>query len=134
MARIVVTRLRLRDAAFFDAFLTAAFAVVEQAQASDGNAAADVLAEANQTYWTRTAWRDKEAMRKFMVAEPHRSTMDAIDEWCDEATFASWDQPDAVLPQWSEAYTRLVTEGSVVDLAHASADNESRRFPAPVLE
>ena len=47
MTFIVVTRLRLRDPSFFDDFLAAAVAVVEQAQSSEGNLAADVLGEAN---------------------------------------------------------------------------------------
>ena len=56
MPVIVITRLRLRDPAFFDEFFANAVAVVEQAQATEGNLSADVLAEANNTYWTRTAW------------------------------------------------------------------------------
>jgi hypothetical protein len=50
MTVIVVTRLRLRDPKFFDEFFAHAVAVVEQAQNSPGNLAADVLAEANNTY------------------------------------------------------------------------------------
>ena len=46
MPIIVVTRLRLRDPAFFDEFFANAVAVVEQAQNSQGNLGADVLAEA----------------------------------------------------------------------------------------
>jgi hypothetical protein len=55
MPLIVVTRLRLRDSAFFDEFFASAVAVVEQATNSEGNLGADVLAEANNTFWTRTA-------------------------------------------------------------------------------
>ena len=132
MARIVVTRLRLRDPAFFDDFFTAAVAIVEQAKASDGNLAADVLAEANNTYWTSTAWRDQASTRAFMTSEPHLSTMSRIDEWCDEATFVNWDQPEADLPDWQAAYERLSSDGQVVQLPHASSDNAGRNFPTPV--
>ena len=55
MPVIVVTRLRLKDPAFFDDFFAHAVAVAEQAKNSQGNLDADVLAEANNTYWTRTA-------------------------------------------------------------------------------
>jgi hypothetical protein len=48
MPFIVVTRLRLRDSAFFDEFFASAVAVVEQATNSEGNLGADVLAEAKQ--------------------------------------------------------------------------------------
>ena len=46
MPVIVVTRLRLKDPALFDEFFASAVAVVEQAQSSEGNLGADVLAEA----------------------------------------------------------------------------------------
>ena len=100
MAVIVVTRLRLRDPSFFDQFFSSAVAVVEQATNSPGNLGADVLAEANHTYWTRTAWRDRDVMQAFVGTEPHRSTMDRIDKWCDEATFVDWEE-DSADGQWS---------------------------------
>jgi quinol monooxygenase YgiN len=133
MTFIVVTRLRLRDPSFFDEFFAAAVAVVEQAQSSEGNLAADVLGEANNTYWTRTGWGDEAAMRRFMVTEPHRSTMACIDEWCDEATFVNWHQSEARLPEWDAAYERLIADGMVVDLPHASVDNAARAFPPPAI-
>lgn len=42
MPVIVVTRLRLKDAAVFDEFFASPVAVVEQAQNSEGNLGADV--------------------------------------------------------------------------------------------
>ena len=67
MPVIVITRLRLRDPAFFDEFFASAVAVVEQAQGTAGNLAADVLAEANNTYWTRTAWQERSSMDGFVA-------------------------------------------------------------------
>ena len=95
MPVIVITRLRLRDPAFFDEFFASAVAVVEQAQGTEGNLAADVFAEANNTYWTRTAWQERSSMDGFVGNEPHLTTMGRIDDWCDEATFVDWEQPDA---------------------------------------
>jgi hypothetical protein len=129
MALIVVTRLRLRDTRFFDDFFAAAVAVVEQATSTEGNIAADVLAEANNTYWTRSSWLDAEVMRSFMVIDPHLATMSRIDEWCDEATFVNWEQSEGVLPEWDDAYERLITGGQVVHLKFESADNATRSFP-----
>src|SRR5258708_15041761 len=84
MPVIVVTRLRLKDPAFFDEFFASAVAVVEQAQNSEGNLGADVLAEANNTYWTRTVWQERDQMNAFVANEPHLHTMSRIDDWCDE--------------------------------------------------
>ena len=66
MPVIVVTRLRLRDPALFDEFFASAMAVTEQATNSEGNLGADVLAEANNTYWTRTVWRGRDLMNAFV--------------------------------------------------------------------
>jgi quinol monooxygenase YgiN len=79
MPVIVVTRLRLRAPAFFDEFLAYAVAVVEQARNSKGNLDADVMAEANNTYCTHTAWQESDLMDASVGSEPHLSTMGRLD-------------------------------------------------------
>jgi hypothetical protein len=133
MPVIVVTRLRLRDPAFFDECFASAVAVVEQAKNSDGNLDADVLAEANNTYWTRTAWQERGVMNAFVGAEPHRSTMARIDEWCDEATFVDWDQEGADVLSWQDSYERLLAKGQVAALTNPSDAHPTRDFPAPIV-
>jgi hypothetical protein len=133
MPVIVITRLRLRDPAFFDDFFASAVAVVEQAQGTGGNLGADVLAEANNTYWTRTAWQERASMDGFVGAEPHLGTMNRIDDWCDEATFVDWEQPGADMPDWQEAHRRLVADGQTNSLTHGTQANQIRDFPAPVV-
>jgi heme-degrading monooxygenase HmoA len=133
MPVIVVTRLRLRDPAFFDEFFAQAVAVVEQAQNSPGNLHADVLAEASSTYWTRTVWQDRALMNAFVGSQPHLSTMDRIDGWCDEATFIDWEQESADPPDWQDGYRRLVAAGQAASLTHATEAHRTRDFPAPVV-
>ncbi len=132
MPVIVVTRLRLRDPALLDEFFTAAVAVLEQAKNADGNLGADVLADANNTWWTLTAWQDRRPMEAFVGSEPHLSTMARLDDWCDEATFTDWEQPSPDLPDWQASYRRLVADGEVASLTHASAAHQTRAFPPPV--
>jgi len=133
MPVIVVTRLRLRDPAFLDEFITSAVAVVEQAQSAHGNLHADALAEANNTYWTRTAWQERELMNAFVGGEPHRRTMGHIADWCDEATFIDWEQSSADLPDWQDSYQRLVAGGQAASLTHATEAHLTRDFPPPVV-
>ena len=133
MPLIVVTRLRLKDPAYFDEFFAAAVAVVEQATKSDGNLGADVLAEANNTYWTRTAWQGRELMDAFVGAQPHLNTMGRIADWCDEATFIDWEQPSADPPDWQDGYRRLVASGQAASLTHATQAHRTRDFPAPIV-
>jgi hypothetical protein len=132
MPIIVVTRLRLRDPAYQDAFFAGAVASLEQARSSDGNIGADVLADDNDVWWTTTAWQERESMRAFVSREPHLGTMARIDDWCDEATFADWEQSSPDLPDWQTSFRRLIADGQVASLTHASDANETRAFPAPV--
>jgi len=88
---IVVTRLRLRNADQLNDFFTAAVAVLEQSKSTDGNLGADVLADANNTWWTVTAWQDRSHTDAFVGANPHLDTMDHLDTWCDQATFVDWE-------------------------------------------
>ena len=133
MPVIVITRLRLRDPAFFDEFFASAVAVVEQAQGTEGNLAVDVLAEANNTYWTRTAWQERSSMDGFVGSEPHLTTMGRIDDWCDEAAFVDWEQPAAGTLDWQEGYRRLVADGQASNLTHGTDANQARDYPAPVV-
>jgi hypothetical protein len=132
MAVIVVTRLRLADPALFDEFFAAAVAVTEQALNSDGNLGADVLADANNVYWTRTAWRARGPMETFVGSEPHLTTMSRIDDWCDEGTFVEWEQGGGGLPDWQTGYERLIAGGQAASLTKASDAHNTRAFPAPV--
>jgi heme-degrading monooxygenase HmoA len=132
MPVIVVTRLRLSDPAAFGEFFAAAVAVVEQAKGSAGNLTADVLADANNVYWTRTAWQARDSMQAFVGSEPHLSTMSRIDDWCDEATFADWEQDGPDLPGWRASYDRLIAGGQAAALTNASDAHATRAFPPPV--
>jgi hypothetical protein len=132
MPVIVVTRLRLRDPALFDEFFASAVAVTEQAKNSDGNLGADVLADANNVFWTRTVWQARGLMQAFVGSEPHLTTMARIDDWCDEATFADWEESSPGLPDWQTGYNRLIADGQVASLTYASAAHQTRAFPAPV--
>jgi hypothetical protein len=133
MPVIVVTRLRLRDPAFFDEFFASAVAVVEQAQGTQGNLATDVLAEANNTYWTCTAWQERASMDGFVGSEPHLSTMGRIGDWCDEATFVDWEQPSVGPVDWQEGHRRLVADGQAAQLTHGTDAHKARDFPVPVV-
>jgi heme-degrading monooxygenase HmoA len=88
MPVIVVTRLRLRDPGLLTEFFTAGAAVLQQAKKADGNLGADALGDANNVFWTHTAWQGRDRMQAFMNSEPRLTTMGHLDDWCDEATFA----------------------------------------------
>jgi len=72
-----------------------------------------------------------EAVPAFVGSEPHRSTMARLDDWRDEATFADWQQSSPGLPDWQTSYRRLIAEGQVANLTHASGAHDTRACPTP---
>ena len=66
MPVIVVTRLRLRDPALLDEFFTDAVAAIEQAMKSEGNLGADALADANNAWWSVSAWQERRLMQAYV--------------------------------------------------------------------
>ena len=132
MPVIVVTRLRLKDPALLDEFFTDAVAAIEQAMKSEGNLGADALADANNAWWSVSAWQDRRQMRAYVDREPHQGISTRLDHFCDEATFVDWEQASPDLPDWQTSWRHLITDGKVAALTYASAANQTRDFPPPV--
>ena len=132
MPIIVVTRLRLRSADVNADFFNGSISVLEQIKKNDGALGADVFADVNDVWWTASAWRDREAMQRFVHEEPHLSVMGKLDEWCNEASFVDWEQASADLPTWQDGYRHLVTEGRAARLAHGTEANMTLDFPEPI--
>ena len=100
MPFVSITRLRIRTPEFVDRFAEAVPGVYAQAADAPGNLAMDLLAEANATFWTRTVWTDRAAMRSYMTSGDHGDVMPLLRDWCDEAHVAHWEQADEELPTW----------------------------------
>ncbi len=132
MPVIVVTRLRLKDAALLDEFFTDAVAAIEQAQKSPGNLGADALADASNAWWSVSAWSEHEQMQAYVDSEPHLTIRTRLDHYCDEATFVDWEQASGDLPDWQTSWQHLVADGKAAQLTHASPANQTRDFPRPV--
>ena len=132
MPVIVVTRLRLKDPALLDEFFTDAVAAIEQAQQAAGNLGADALADADNAWWSKTAWTERGPMEAYVNAEPHLDISTRLDHYCDEATFVGWEQDSADLPDWPTSWRHLVADGLVAELTQPSPANQTRAFPPPV--
>lgn len=132
MPVIVVTRLRLKNAALLDEFFTDAVAAIEQAQKAEGNLGADALADADNAWWSVSAWTERGSMDAFVHGEPHQGIIGRLDHYCDEATFVDWEQDSSALPDWQTNWRHLIADGKPAELTQPSAANETRDFPAPV--
>jgi len=131
MAFISVTRLRLRRWTYLPAFLMSAIRCNVQAQRAPGNLSVRVLNDRRKTFWTCTCWVSEEAMREFMVAQPHGPAMRKLLEWCDEAAVVHWIQESSELPTWTEAHRRMQAEGRASKVNHPSAAQRAFQIDAP---
>src|SRR5262249_60761567 len=131
MPVIVVTRLRLKDPALLNEFFVDAVAAIDQAQKSAGNLGADALADANNAWWSVSAWQERDPMLAFVTREPHKSIQSRLDHYCAEATFVDWEQDSPDLPDWQTSWRHLTADGQVAELTSPSAANQTRAFPQP---
>jgi hypothetical protein len=131
MALISVTRLRVRSARYLPGFLFFIIFSALLAERAPGNLSIGTLRDANNAFWTRTAWRDEASRRAFMMAPPHRRAMAKLLEWCDEASLVHWTQESSALPDWREAHRRMVAEGRRSKVNHPSPAHEAYRIPPP---
>ena len=115
MPVIVLTRLRLRDPAILDEFFTDAVAAIEQATKAEGNLGADALADANNAWWSVSAWQERHLMQAYVDSEPHMGISTRLDHFCDEATFVDWEQASADLPDWQTSWRHLVADGKAAE-------------------
>lgn len=131
MPLIAVTRLRVRSPWFLPRFLWHASRAARQARTTAGNLGVALFQDAQRTFWTCTAWDDAEAMRGYLLAEPHRSTMRKLAGWCDEASVVHWMQASSELPTWRAAHERMQQDGRPSKLDHPSPDHLVYRVAAP---
>jgi heme-degrading monooxygenase HmoA len=130
---VSVTRLRIRGRRHLPAFIVMALRSALQAKAADGNVGVALLAEAHRTYWTRTIWTDERAMRRFIIAQPHRQAMRKISDWCDEAAIVHWTQESAQAPPWTVAQQRMQSEGRPTKIAQPAPAHERFQIAPPKI-
>jgi hypothetical protein len=121
MPLVSVTRLRIRSPWYLPAFFFHTLRAIRQARAARGNKAVQLLPDARRTFWTCTLWTDLEAMRAYVSAGAHRTSMRRLAHWCDEASVVHWVQDSTELPDWNTAHRRMQQEGRPSKVGHPSA-------------
>lgn len=133
MAYVSITRLRIRDDVYLEEFMADSMDIYGQAEAAAGNLGVDVLVEVANTFWTRSVWTDRAAMRGFMTSDKHAASMPDLRVWCDEAHVAHWEQEGAELPPWDEAHRQLLAVGRRSAVDNPTPAHESMDLPPPVV-
>ena len=138
MPIISITRLHLRSLRYMPMLSVFTLGSALQARRSDGFLGGLLGGDAERGAWTMTAWRDEAAMRSFRNIGIHKKAMPHLLNWCDEASFAHWQQTDATLPAPDEAHRRMRAEGRLSKVchpspAHAAGETTSKSLPKGAL-
>ena len=120
MPVVSVTRLHLRSMHFLPKFFWYTLRITRQAKQTPGNCGVRLRKTEGLAFWTLTVWQTIEAMRKFLFASPHKGAMQKLPHWCDEASFADWEQSTTDLPSWDKASERLRASGRLAKVLYPS--------------
>lgn len=105
---VMASRLELTSHRRVPSFFLAAIRIRREALRSDGAVGVSLIARPIQrTFFTLSAWRDREALDAMVRTEPHRSVMAAFRNHTSDATFVSWQAPADNHPTWTDAIHRL---------------------------
>jgi hypothetical protein len=120
MYLVSVTRLHIRALRFLPMFLIHTLRSVRQVQRAPGYLGGWGSNEWPRGFWTATCWEDVASMRAFRNGEPHLTAMRKLLHWCDEASFAHWEQESPDLPDPAAAYRELAERGTLSKVANPS--------------
>ena len=105
---VMASLLRLDSVRRVPGFLRAAMAIRQQVLHADGALGVALSTALPRTFFTLSAWRDRDALNAFVGSEPHVSSMRRYRPAMTDARFAFWNTTAANLPpSWSEAQPRL---------------------------
>jgi hypothetical protein len=90
-------------------FLRAAMAIRQQVLDSDGAVGVALDTDVpRRTFFTLSAWKDRDALNAFVRAEPHVTTMRRYHPAMSDARFVFWTaEADGLPPPWSDVRRRL---------------------------
>ena len=74
------------------------------------------------TFWTMTLWKDPASMTAFRNNGAHLNVMPRLKFWCDEASFAHWEEDLTRLPSWEEAAAKLIRLGHLSKVNYPSPE------------
>ena len=129
MPIVSVTRLHLRSIRFLLPFLWYTLRVSRQAKKRPGNLGVQLRKTNGLAFWTLSRWESNEAMNKFMFASPHKEAVRRLPHWCDEASFADWEQNTTTeWPPWDYAAEKLKTTGRLAKVLHPSEQHNADKI------
>ncbi|WP_371664442.1 DUF3291 domain-containing protein [Streptomyces sp. NBC_00280] len=111
-AFVMASRLEVRSLSDVPRFFLRSLAAWKQVKSAPGAYGASLIAEPlKRTFWTLSAWEDKQALYTYARTEPHKSVMTGLRSTMNRSVFTFWETPAADLPiDWSDARDRLAAQ------------------------
>ncbi|MER6563737.1 DUF3291 domain-containing protein [Streptomyces sp. NPDC001027] len=111
-AFVMASRFEVRSFKDVPRFFLRSLAAWKQVSGAPGAYGASLIAQPlKRTFWTLSAWEDKDALYTYARTEPHRSIMTGLRPTMKDSTFAFWQTPAADLPvDWTDARRRLAEQ------------------------
>jgi hypothetical protein len=131
MAFVSVTRLHLQSPRYLPAFVWHNALSVWQIINTCGFLGGQLVRDNHGGFWTITLWEDKLAMQHYRNSGAHHQVMPLIQNWCDEASVAHWEQVGSNLPDIAEAYGRIENEGHFTRLKKPNGMQLEGKIPKP---
>jgi hypothetical protein len=116
-AQVMGSKFELKTALRSPAFLIYSMRLWRQARRSPGILGVSLRAQPLRgTFWTLSAWTDKQALITFARTDPHATTVKRIKPWTKDSTFRFWTVPVAGLSSpsdlWADAEARIAASES----------------------
>jgi heme-degrading monooxygenase HmoA len=110
---VMASSLQLRSFLRIPGFFRAAMAIRQQSLRADGFVGLALNTSLpRRTFFTLSAWRDREALDAFVRSEPHQSYMRRYHPAMADSTFVFWNaQRDQLPPSWPQIRERLKAAG-----------------------
>jgi heme-degrading monooxygenase HmoA len=111
-AFVMASRLEVRSLKDVPRFFLRSLAAWKQVRSAPGAYGASLIAEPlKRTFWTLSAWEDRQALYTYARTEPHKSVMTGLRSTMNRSVFTFWETPTASLPiDWSDARDRLAAQ------------------------
>ncbi|WP_089105736.1 DUF3291 domain-containing protein [Streptomyces hyaluromycini] len=111
-AFVMASRLEVRSLKDVPRFFAKSLVAWKQVTGAPGAYGASLIAEPlKRTFWTLSAWEDKDALYRYARTEPHKSVMTGLRPTMKGSVFTFWQVPAAELPiDWTDARRRLAEQ------------------------
>ncbi|MDQ0828945.1 MULTISPECIES: DUF3291 domain-containing protein [Streptomyces] len=109
---VMASRFEVRSFKDVPRFFLKSLAAWKQVSGAPGAHGASLIAQPlKRTFWTLSAWEDKDALYRYARTEPHKSIMTGLRSTMKDSVFTFWQVPAADLPvDWTDARRRLAEQ------------------------